>query len=89
MKLFITNKDYFTDFFDDQDRFINSYRKNYTSKEIHKKAFTQLSISIDVNHSIPLVLTPGYSEDGNGIVVFDFKAKKDDIYYYEYVTTAS
>jgi len=36
-----------------------------------------------------LFLTPGYSEDGEGIVIFDFKAKKDDIYYYEYVTTAS
>lgn len=89
MNLFITNKDYFTEFFDNQDRFINSNLRNYTSKEIHKKAFTELSISIDVKHSIPVTLTPSYSENGNGIVVFDFKAKKGDIYYYEFATTAS
>ena len=89
MKLFITNKDDFTEFFDDEDRLTNSQNGDYTSREIHKKAFTELSISIDVKNSIPLVLTPPYSEFGDGIVLLDFQTKKGDIYYYEYSTTAS
>jgi len=89
MKLFITNKDDFTEKFDELSELKNNHLGYYTSNEIHKKAFTELSISIDVQNSIPLVLTPSYSEFGEGIVLLDFQTKKGDIYYYEFSTTAS
>lgn len=89
MKLFITNKDDFTKKFDELSLLKNNNYGYYTSNEIHKKAFTELSISIDVQNSIPLVLTPPYSEFGDGIVLLDFQTKKGDIYYYEFSSTAS
>lgn len=88
MKLFITNKNEFENQFDDSDRFNNTYRKPLTSNQIHKKAFSMLSLSIDVDHSIPMLLTPP-CDDGEGIAVLEFKTKKNNIYYYEFLTTAS
>ena len=85
MKLFITNKDYFDEYFTIDP---NSKREPLSSKEIHKKLFTQLSKKIDINNSIPLCLLQSYDK-GEGVAVFDFVTKKGDIYYYQFSTTAS
>lgn len=87
MKLFITNKSEFENQFDNPDRFENTYRKPLSSYEIHKKAFSMLSLSMDIHDSIPILLTPPY-DYSDGIVVFEFVTKRGDIYYYEYQTTA-
>lgn len=88
MKLFITNKKYFTDTFDEPERFVNTNREPLTSSQIHKKAFNELKNSIDSSMSIPLVLTPPY-DYGEGCCVFIFKNKKEDVYFYEFNTTAT
>jgi len=87
MKLFIINKDEFENQFDNQERFKDSDRGSLNSNQIHRKAYNILSLSIDIHNSIPLMLTPPY-EDGDGIVIFDFITKKEDIYYYTFSTTA-
>ena len=90
MKLFVTNKDEFTQKFDKLVEECPDHRLSYyNSKQIHKKAFNLLSLSIDIHGVIPLVLLPHYSEFGEGQVIFDFQTKKGDIYYYEYSTTIS
>jgi hypothetical protein len=76
MKLFITNKKYFESIF----------CNNQTTKKVHINAFNELKQSIDVSNSIPLMLTPNY--DDEGICLFDFINKKDDIYFYEFINTA-
>ncbi len=88
MKLFITNKNYFEEIFDNESRFLNTNREPLNTRQIHRDLFNQLSISIDVNNSIPLCLTTSY-DNGEGIAIFDFITKKGDIYYYEFATTAS
>lgn len=82
MKLFITNKKDFDNVFNDE---INNRYK--TSKEIHQEAFNILKKSLDINNSIPLLLMPSYKDDG--VVLFDFVTKKEDVYFYEYNGTAS
>jgi hypothetical protein len=84
MKLFITNKEYFEELFTRDD-----YRDGFylTPKQIHQKAFNELKLSLDVEHSIPLCLTPEYKDWG--CAIFDFVTKKGDVYYYEFTTTAS
>lgn len=84
MKLFITNKEYFEELFTRDD-----YRDGFylTPKQIHQKAFNELKLSLDINNSIPLCLTPDYKDWG--VAIFDFITKKGDIYYYEYATSAS
>jgi len=76
MKLFITNKPYFEYTFENTE----------ITKAVHKKAFNELKNSIDVNNSIPLMLTPSY--DDEGICLFYFVTKKEEIYFYEFGTTA-
>lgn len=76
MKLFIINKPYFE----------NTFENIELTKEIHKRAFNELKSSIDLNNSIPLILTPNY--DDEGICLFDFINKKSDVYFYEFTTTA-
>lgn len=76
MKLFITNKQYFESVFENLE----------LTKQIHKKAFNELKNSIDLNNSIPLLLTPNYDDDG--ICLFDFINKKSDIFFYEFSTAA-
>lgn len=88
MKLFITNKSDFENQFDDENRF-NSFRRNFSSSEIHKIAYTKLSKSIDIDHVIPLLLIAEYDEVGEGICLFNFETKKGDIYYYNYTGTAN
>lgn len=87
MKLFITNKVEFENQFDDENRF-NSTRGCFSSREIHKLAFTNLSKSIDINNAIPVLLTSLYDEVGEGMCLFTFETKKGDIYYYNYTGTA-
>jgi len=84
MKLFITNKDYFDEMFTRND-----YRDGFysTPKQIHQRAFNELKLSLEVKYSIPLCLMPNYKEGGDAI--FDFVTKKGDVYYYEFITTAS
>lgn len=85
MKLFITNKNYFEQSFKSD---VNSNREPLSSSEIHRKLFTQLSKQIDIDNSIPLCLFERY-DNGEGLAIFDFVTKKEDIYYYQYSTTAS
>lgn len=77
MKLFIKNKKYFQ----------NTFNNLQLTKEIHKKAFNELKLSIDVNNSIPIWLTPEYKEDG--IVLFNLVSFNNEMYVYEFNTTAS
>lgn len=89
MKLFITNQREFKEQFDsDFDTLYNLSRNVLNSSEIHKRAFSILKKSIDLDHSIPIGITTNY-DDGEGIVVFIFVNKKDDVYYYEFSGTAS
>jgi len=88
MKLFITNKKYFEEMFDDESRFVNTNREPLTSSQIHKQIFKQLSNQIDIDHSIPICILNQY-DNGEGVAVFDFITKRDDIYYYQFSTTAS
>ena len=85
MKLFITNKNYFEKTFKIDE---NSNREPLSSHQIHKKLFAQLSKEIDIKNSIPLCLFEHY-DNGEGIAIFDFVTKKEDIYYYQFSTTAS
>lgn len=75
MKLFILNKDHFESVFGKD-----------LSRTIHQRAYRELYNSL-AEYNIPLVLTPNYKEEG--VAIFDFKSKKGDIYFYEFVTTAS
>lgn len=79
MKLFIINKPEFEETFDCLDS------KSFSSKLIHSDAYSQLMKSIEINHSIPLILTPSYDE--NGIALFNFLSKKGDIYFYQFTGT--
>ena len=88
MKLFITNKNYFEQIFDNESRFLNTNREPLNTRQIHRDLFNQLSISIDVDNSIPLFLITSY-DNGEGIAIFHFITKKGDIYYYEFTSTAS
>ena len=80
MKLFIINKPEFEETFDCLDS------KSFSSKLIHSEAYSQLMKSIEINNSIPLLLTPSYDE--NGIALFNFLSKKGDIYFYQFAGTA-
>lgn len=89
MKLFITNQKEFKEQFDsDFDTLYNLRRNCLTSSEIHKRAFSILKKSIDIDYCIPIGITTNY-DDGEGVVVFIFINKKDDVYYYEFSGTAS
>lgn len=89
MKLFITNQREFKEQFDsDLDTLYNLRRNCLTSSEIHKRAFSILKKSIDIDYCIPIGITTNY-DDGEGVVVFIFINKKDDVYYYEFSGTAS
>lgn len=82
MKLFITNKPKLEDHFDSLDE---SY---FDSKKIHQIAYNMLRQSL-AEGNIPVVLLPRYSNSFSGVCVFDFKGFKDDIYFYEFSSTAS
>lgn len=81
MKLFITNRDNLMSEFPE-----NPERKN-TKKgsQIHKDAFSILSIEIANNH-IPIILMTDY--DGDGLVLFEFQKKIDEVYFYEFTGIA-
>lgn len=81
MKLFITNKKFFEQEFEDTGN--SSY---LNSNQIHILAYNQLKKSL-AEGNIPLSLTPNYKEDG--FALLDFVSRKDDIYFYEYTTTIS
>jgi hypothetical protein len=87
MNLFITNKKEFEEAFDNE-RLLNTTRNGLTSKEIHKKAYEFLYSNVNVKHVIPLAIFTDY-DGGEGVVVFIFKNKKDDVYFYEFSGTAS
>lgn len=86
MKLFITNKKDFENQFD--NGFDSSNREPLTSSQIHKEIFNKLNNDLTVKNSIPLLITNRY-DNGEGVAVFDFITKKDEIYYYQYSGTAS
>jgi hypothetical protein len=76
MKLYILNKQEFEEYFSNNYELI---------KKIHITAFNELKNSIDGNFSIPLVLTPDYNNSST--CLFDFVNKKEDIYFYKFITT--
>jgi hypothetical protein len=88
MKLFVTNKRYFEETFDNPERFINTNREPLTTRQMHKLLYNELSISIDTKYAIPICILVPY-DNGEGSAIFDFVTKKDSVYYYEYSTTAS
>lgn len=81
MKLFISNKADFDAQFPENP--LNNRCKK--GSEIHKSAYAVLSIEIASNH-IPIVLITDY--DGDGLVLFNFQKKIDEVYFYEYTGTA-
>lgn len=88
MKVFITNKSYFEESFDDHERFENTKREPLTSSQIHKNLFKKINNQITIDNSIPLCVLTEY-DNGEGLAIFDFVTKKEDIYYYQYSTTVS
>ena len=87
MKLFITNKREFEKQFDDPSRFENTFFECFTTSKMHKDLFNQLFNQINVENSIPTCLTTPYG-NGEGVAIFDFITKKDEVYYYQYSATA-
>lgn len=79
MKLFITNKK-------ELDQLFPENTDCKSSKEIHQEAYKELSNSLNINSTIPLCLTPSYDQDG--ICLLDFVNKKEDIYFYTFISTA-
>ena len=77
MKLFILNKAKFEATFAHDPELC---------KAIHRRAYNELKLSIDAYNSIPKMLTPNYDEEG--IVLFDFVSIKNDVYFYEFNSTA-
>ena len=77
MKLFILNKAKFEATF---------YYDPELCKAIHRRAYNELKLSIDAYNSIPKMLTPNYDEEG--IALFDFVSIKNDVYFYEFNSTA-
>lgn len=79
MKLFITNKK-------ELDQLFPENTDCKSSKEIHQEAYKELLNSLNINSTIPLCLTPSY--DQYGICLLDFVNKKEDIYFYTFISTA-
>lgn len=83
MKVFITNKKYFEECFT-----AKNYRNGYykTPKQIHQNLFKKILSDVSDN-SIPILLDIEY-KDG-GYVLFEFKNKRNDIFFYEFISSAS
>ena len=88
MRIFITNKKEFEDFFDEQERFENTKREPLTSSQIHKNLFKIISNQVTIENSIPLCVLTEY-DNGEGMAIFDFITKKGEVLYYQYSTTVS
>lgn len=88
MRIFITNKKEFEEFFDEQERFENTKREPLTSSQIHKNLFKIISNQVTIENSIPLCVLTEY-DNGEGVAIFDFITKKGEVLYYQYSTTVS
>lgn len=88
MRIFITNKKEFEEFFDEQERFENTKREPLTSSQIHKNLFKKISNQVTIENSIPLCVLTEY-DNGEGMAIFDFITKKGEVLYYQYSTTVS
>lgn len=88
MRIFITNKKEFEEFFDEQERFENTKREPLTSSQIHKNLFKIISNQVTIENSIPLCVLTEY-DNGEGMAIFDFITKKGEVLYYQYSTTVS
>ena len=88
MRIFITNKKEFEEFFDEQERFENTRREPLTSSQIHKNLFKIISNQVTIEDSIPLCVLTEY-DNGEGMAIFDFITKKGEVLYYQYSTTVS
>ena len=88
MRIFITNKKEFEEFFDEQERFENTKREPLTSSQIHKNLFKIISNQVTIEDSIPLCVLTEY-DNGEGMAIFDFITKKGEVLYYKYSTTVS
>lgn len=88
MRIFITNKKEFEEYFDEQERFENTKREPLTSSQIHKNLFKKISNQVTIENSIPLCVLTEY-DNGEGMAIFDFITKKGEVLYYQYSTTVS
>lgn len=88
MRIFITNKKEFEEYFDEQERFENTKREPLTSSQIHKNLFKIISNQVTIEDSIPLCVLTEY-DNGEGMAIFDFITKKGEVLYYQYSTTVS
>lgn len=88
MRIFITNKKEFEEYFDEQERFENTKREPLTSSQIHKNLFKIISNQVTIENSIPLCVLTEY-DNGEGMAIFDFITKKGEVLYYQYSTTVS
>ena len=88
MRIFITNKKYFEESFDEQESFENTKREPLTSSQIHKNLFKIISNQVTIENSIPLCVLTEY-DNGEGMAIFDFITKKGEVLYYQYSTTVS
>ena len=70
-------------FFDREDYKDGFYK---TSKQIHQGAFNELSKNVSENN-IPIIIATNYKY--GGFAIFEFKSKKEDVYFYEFISTDS
>ena len=78
MKLFITNKEEFTNYFDDPN---NTYYLD--SKTVHRDAFNQLYKAINIDNVIPLLLSVIINDDGD-VALLDFHTFQNGVYFYTF-----
>lgn len=89
MKLFVTNKEYFDNYFKEVLKNSKGVDDYYTSHKIHKLAFSELSKKIDIDNAIPLLITTDIGYNRETLTMFEFETKKGDIYYYSFQGTVS
>jgi len=79
MKIFITNKDYFDQVFD------NEPSENYkNSSQLHKALFNKINTDLSVNNKIEINVTIPYSEIYEGEACFEFIGKNKDVFFYTF-----
>lgn len=90
MKLFITNKKDFDQNFDKNQCHCNGNCGSgcLTSNQIHVLIYNQLSENINLQNSIPILIMQSIT-NGESVAMFNFVTKKENVYFYEFIGTAS
>ena len=79
MKIFITNKDYFDQVFD------NELSENYkNSSQLHKALFNKINTDLSVNNKIEINVMIPYSDIFEGEACFEFIGKNKDVFFYTF-----